>query len=80
MISSAVPGCLTYVSAVLRLGEVYEVIVVHVLSVEQIAVLSLTQILRVNAVRSEELLVGHTEGLTYGLSNQLGLEQDRNTE
>lgn len=69
----AAPCWLTYISAVLRLGEVDEVVVVHVLSVEQVAVLPLAQILRVDAVGPEELLVGHAERLTDGLSNQLGL-------
>lgn len=63
----------TYISAVLRLGEVDEVVVVHVLSVEQVAVLPLAQVLGVDAVGPEELLVGHAEGLTDGLSDQLGL-------
>lgn len=63
----------TYISAVLRFGEVDEVVVVHVLSVEQVAVLPLAQVLGVDAVGPEELLVGHAEGLTDGLSDQLGL-------
>lgn len=63
----------TYISAVLRLGEVDEVVVVHVLSVEQVAVLPLAQVLGVDAVGPEELLVSHAEGLTDGLSDQLGL-------
>lgn len=63
----------TYISAVLRLGEVDEVVVVHVLSVEQVAVLPLAQVLGVDAVGPEELLVGHAEGLTNGLGDQLGL-------
>lgn len=39
-----------HVFAVLRLGEVDEVVVVHVLRVEQVAVLLLAQVLRVDAV------------------------------
>ena len=50
-----------------------EVIVVHVLSVEQVAVLPLAQVLGVDAVGSEEFLVGDAERLTDGLSYQLGL-------
>lgn len=46
-----------------------EVIVVHVLSVEQVTVLPLTQVLRVNTVRPEELLVGNAECLPDGLSD-----------
>lgn len=50
-----------------------EVVVVHILSVEQVTVLPLAQVLRVDAVGSEELLIGDTEGLTDGLSDQLRL-------
>ncbi len=57
-----------------------EVVVVHVLSVEQVAVLPLAQILGVDAVGPEELLVGDAERLTDGLSYQLGLrESERGT-
>lgn len=66
---------LTYVSAVLRLGEVDEVVIVHVLSVEQVTVLPLAQVLGVDAVGPEELLVGNAEGLTDGLSNELSLRE-----
>lgn len=51
-----------------------EVVVVHVLSVEQVAVLPLAQVLGVDAVGPEELLVGHAEGLTDGLSDELRLK------
>lgn len=64
----------TYIFAVLRLGEVDEVVIVHVLSVEQVTVLLLAQVLRVNAIGPQEFLVSHTEGLSNGLGNQLGLE------
>ena len=57
----------THVSAVLRLGEVDEVVIVHIMSVEQVTVLSLAQILRVNTVRPQKLLICHAEGLTNGL-------------
>lgn len=50
-----------------------EVVVVHILSVEQVTVLPLAQVLGVDAVGSEELLIGDTEGLTDGLSDQLCL-------
>jgi len=63
-----------HVFAVLGLGEVDEVVVVHVLSVEQVTELLLAQVLGVNAVGPEEFLIGHAEGLPDGLGNQLGLE------
>lgn len=65
--------CSTHVSAVFRLGEVDEVVVVHVLSVEEVAVLSLTQVFWIDTVRPQELLIRHAEGLTDGLSDQLSL-------
>lgn len=40
----------TYIFAVFRLGEVDEVIIVHVLRVEQVTVLFLAQVLRVYAI------------------------------
>lgn len=52
-----------------------EVVVVHVLSVEQVAVFPLAQVLGVDAVGPEELLVGDAEGLTDGLSDQLSLRE-----
>lgn len=55
-----------------------EVVVVHVLSVEQVAVLPLAQVLGVDAIGPEELLVGDTERLTDGLSYQLGLKDTDN--
>lgn len=65
----------TYIFAVFRLGEVDEVIVVHVLGVEQVTVLLLAEIFGVNSIGSEELLVCHAEGLPDGLCDQLGLER-----
>lgn len=62
-----------YVFAVFGLGEVDQVVVVHVLGVQQVAVLLLAQVLGVDAVGPQELLVSHAEGLSDGLSNQLGL-------
>ena len=64
----------TYIFAVLRLGKVNEVIVVHVLSVEQVTVLLLTEVLRIDAIGPQKFLVSHAEGLPDGLSNQLGLQ------
>lgn len=65
---------LTYIFAVLRFGEVDEVVIVHILSVEQVAVLPLAQILRVNAIGPKELLIGNAKCLANGLSDQLGLQ------
>lgn len=51
-----------------------EVIVVHLLCVDDVTVLLLTQVLRVDAVGSQELLVSYAESLTDGLSNKLRLQ------
>lgn len=42
----------TYIFAVLRLGEVEEVIIILVLSAEQVTVVRLTQVIRVYTVSS----------------------------
>ena len=63
----------TYIFAVLRLGEVNEVIIVHVLGLKQLTVLFLTQVLWVDAISPQELLVGHAKGLSNGLGYELGL-------
>lgn len=42
----------TYIFAVLRLGEVEEVIIILVLSAEQVTVLLLTQVIRVYTISS----------------------------
>lgn len=68
---------LIYIFAVLRFGEVDEVIIVHILSVEQVTVLSLAQVLWVNAVGPEKLLIGNAECLADGLRDQLGLPGTR---
>lgn len=52
-----------------------QVVVVHVLGVEQVTVLLLAEVLWVNPVGPEEFLVCNAERLPYGLCNQLGLEQ-----
>lgn len=67
-----VPGS-TYIFAVFRLGEVDQVIVVHVLGVEQVTVFLLAEVFWVNAIGPEEFLVRNTECLSYGLCDQLGL-------
>lgn len=64
----------TNLFAVLRVGEVDEVIVVHLLCVDDVTVLLLTQVLGVDAVGSQELLVSYAESLTDGLSNKLRLQ------
>ncbi|TNN86676.1 hypothetical protein EYF80_003144 [Liparis tanakae] len=53
----------------LRVGEVNEVVVVHLLGVDDIAVLLLTQVLGVDAIGSQELLVSDAERLTDGLGD-----------
>lgn len=63
----------THVFTVLRLREVYEVIIVHVLCVKEVTVLFLAQVLRVDAIGTQEFLVCYTEGLTNGLCYELGL-------
>jgi len=68
----------TYIFAVLRLGKVNEVIVVHVLCVKEVAILFLAQILWVDAIGTQELLVRHTESLADGLSYELSLSTNRN--
>lgn len=54
-----------------------QVVVVHVLGVEQVAVLLLAEVLRVNPIRPEEFLVSHAERLPYGLCDQLGLDSSQ---
>lgn len=63
--------------AVLRVGEVDEVIVVHLLGVDDVTVLFLAQVFGIYAVGPQELLVSHTEGLADGLCDQLGLQAGR---
>lgn len=64
----------TNLFAVFRVGEVNEVIIVHFLGVYDVAVLLLAQVLRVNAIGSQELLVSYTECLANGLGDKLGLQ------
>lgn len=63
----------TNLFAVFRVGEVNEVVIVHLLCVDDVTVLLLAQVLWVNAVGSQELLVSYTECLADRLSNKLGL-------
>lgn len=67
----------TNLFTVLRVGEVYEVVIVHLLSVDDVAVLLLTQVFWVNAIGSQELLVRYAKCLANGLSNQLGLHNQK---
>lgn len=50
-----------------------EVIVVHFLGVDDVTVLFLAQVGRVDAIGSQEFSVGHAKGLTDGLCNELRL-------
>lgn len=50
-----------------------KIIVVHFLGVDDVAVLFLAQLGRVDAVGSQEFSVGHAEGLTDGLCDELCL-------
>ena len=52
-----------------------EVVVVHLLGVNDVTVLLLAQVLGVDAVGPQELLVGHTEGLANGLGDELCLQE-----
>lgn len=55
-----------------------EVIVVHFLGVDDVAVLFLAQVGRVDAIGSQEFSVGHAKSLTDGLCNELCLwERER---
>lgn len=65
----------TYIFAVFRFGEVNEVIIVHVLGVEQVTIFLLAKVFWIDPIRPQKLLVCYTEGLTYRLCNQLCLQQ-----
>lgn len=54
-----------------------QVVVVHVLGVEQVTVLLLAEVFRVNPVGPEEFLVCHAKRLPDGLRNQLGLDSSQ---
>ena len=70
----------THLFAVLGVGEVNEVVVVHLLRVDDVTVLLLAQVLGVDAVGSQELLVSDAEGLADGLSDELGLQEEQESE
>lgn len=63
--------------AVFGVGEVNEVIIVHLLGVDDVTVLLLAQVLGVNAIGSQKLLVSYAERLADGLSDKLGLRTER---
>lgn len=50
-----------------------EVVVVHLLGVDDVTVFLLAQVFGVDAIGSQELLVGHAEGLADRLGDELGL-------
>lgn len=52
-----------------------EVIIVHLLRVDDVTVLFLAQVLWINAVGSQELLVSDAERLSDGLSDKLSLRK-----
>lgn len=52
-----------------------KVVVVHFLGVDDVTVLFLTQVHRVDPIGSEELSVGHAERLADGLCNKLCLQE-----
>lgn len=55
--------------AVFRVGEVNEVVIVHLLGVDDVTVLLLAQVLGVDAIGSQELLISYAERLADGLSD-----------
>lgn len=63
----------TYIFAVFRFGEVNQVVIVHVLGIEQVTIFLLAKVFWVDSICPQKFLVGHTECLTYGLCNQLCL-------
>lgn len=54
-----------------------EVVIVHLLRVDDVTVLLLAQVFRVNAIGPQKLLVSDTESLADGLSDKLGLKTER---
>lgn len=50
-----------------------QIIVVHFLGIDDVAVLFLAQFGRVDAIGSQEFSVGHAKGLTNGLCDELCL-------
>lgn len=67
----------TNLFAVFRVGKVNEVIIVHLLGVDDVTVLLLAQVFGVNAIGSQELLVSYAECLADGLSDKLRLQAEK---
>lgn len=59
----------TNLFAVFRVGEVNEVVIVHLLGVDDVTVLLLAQVLGVDAIGSQKLLISYAERLADGLSD-----------
>lgn len=74
--SNQIPGEKSHLFAVLRVGEMDEIVIVHLLGIDDVAVFLLAQVFRVDPVGPKELLIGHAERLAYGLRNQLGLRKE----
>lgn len=51
-----------------------EVVIVHVLGIEQVAIFLLAKVFWIDPICPQKLLVGHAECLTYGLCDQLCLQ------
>lgn len=63
-----------YISDVLRVGEVGQVSVVELLTLQVFAVLSRLQITSLDAIGLKKLLVGYSKCLTYSLGYGLSLD------
>lgn len=72
-----VQNVLPYLFTILRVREVDEIIVVHLLWIKNITVVFLAEVLRVDPICSQKFLVGHAKCLTNGLCNELGLKLGR---
>lgn len=57
-----------------------QVIVIHFLGIDDVAVFFLTEIFGVDAVGPEKFLIGHAESLSDRLSYQLGLQEKEKKE
>lgn len=66
----------TYISDVLRVGEVGQVSVVELLTLQVVTVLARPQVTGLDAAGLEKLLVGHAERLTDGLGDHLSLDEE----
>lgn len=57
-----------------------QVIVIHFLGVDDVAVFLLAEIFGVDAIGPEKFLIGHAESLSDRLSDQLGLQEKEKKE